>query len=98
MAFLGDGVLVIWNDITAEAETEFLAWHVLQHIPERVSIPGRPPALDHVPTGCPFHPRCPHAMDVCKSTVPQLVDVRPGHRVACHLVNPPQDIEAHAIV
>ena len=65
---------------------------------ERVSIPGRPPALDHVPTGCPFHPRCPHAMDVCKSTVPQLVDVRPGHRVACHLVNPPQDIEAHAIV
>jgi hypothetical protein len=54
MAFLGEGALVIWNDITAEAETEFLAWHVLQHIPERVGIPGfirgqRYVALDGAP-------------------------------------------------
>jgi peptide/nickel transport system ATP-binding protein len=54
---------------------------------ERVSIPGRPPALDNPPTGCRFHPRCPYAMDVCKTTVPQLEEITPGHRVACHLVS-----------
>lgn len=54
MAFLGEGVLTIWNDITDEAETEFLTWHVLQHIPERVGLPGfirgqRYVALDGTP-------------------------------------------------
>jgi len=54
---------------------------------ERLSIPGRPPALDNPPTGCRFHPRCPYVMDVCKTIVPLLEEVAPGHRVACHLVN-----------
>jgi peptide/nickel transport system ATP-binding protein len=53
---------------------------------ERLSIPGRPPALDHPPTGCRFHPRCPFVMDVCRTVDPQIISVRPGHRVACHLV------------
>jgi peptide/nickel transport system ATP-binding protein len=64
---------------------------------ERVSIPGRPPALDHPPAGCRFHPRCPYAMDVCKTSVPRLQEVRPGHRVACHLVNPPNGSAARAV-
>ena len=64
---------------------------------ERVSIPGRPPALDHAPSGCRFHPRCPYAMEVCKTVVPPLMEVRPGHRVACHLVNPPNGSAAHAV-
>jgi peptide/nickel transport system ATP-binding protein len=53
---------------------------------ERVSIPGRPPALDHPPTGCRFRERCPYAMQIC-ADVPPLVEVEPEHRVACHLVH-----------
>ena len=40
MALLGKGVLAIWNGITPSCETEFLKWHVREHIPERVGIPG----------------------------------------------------------
>ena len=39
-AFLGSGVLAIWNGIESEFEAEFLRWHVGEHIPERLSIPG----------------------------------------------------------
>jgi peptide/nickel transport system ATP-binding protein len=53
---------------------------------ERVSIPGRPPALDKPPSGCRFHPRCPFVMDKCKTIDPEVIEVRPGYRVACHLV------------
>lgn len=52
---------------------------------ERVSIPGRPPALDNPPGGCRFHPRCPYVMDICKTTIPRLEAVAPSHRVACFL-------------
>jgi peptide/nickel transport system ATP-binding protein len=54
---------------------------------EKVSIPGRPPALDQPPSGCRFHPRCPHVMEICREQVPPLVEVEPGHRVACYLVS-----------
>ena len=37
------------------------------------------------PTGCKFHPRCTHAMDVCRREVPRLKEVAPGHLAACHL-------------
>jgi len=40
MALLGKGVLAIWNGVTAGSETEFIKWHVREHIPERVGIPG----------------------------------------------------------
>jgi peptide/nickel transport system ATP-binding protein len=53
---------------------------------ERVSIPGRPPALDMPPSGCRFHPRCPLAMDICRTVDPEFVELRPGHRAACHLL------------
>src|SRR6185369_10736762 len=53
---------------------------------ERVSIPGRPPALDNAPSGCRFHPRCPLAMDKCRTTDPDMISVSPTHRVACHVV------------
>jgi peptide/nickel transport system ATP-binding protein len=53
---------------------------------ERASIPGRPPALDNPPTGCRFHPRCPFAMDKCRTIDPETITVGDGHRVACHLV------------
>jgi peptide/nickel transport system ATP-binding protein len=51
------------------------------------SVPGAPPPLSNPPPGCRFHPRCPHAMAVCREVVPECRTVAPGHRVACHLVD-----------
>jgi peptide/nickel transport system ATP-binding protein len=51
------------------------------------SIKGNPPNLLNPPTGCRFHPRCPHAKDVCRITEPHLVELHAGHKVACHMVN-----------
>lgn len=41
------------------------------------------------PRGCKFHPRCGHAMDVCRQVVPRLREVAPGHLAACHLHDQP---------
>jgi peptide/nickel transport system ATP-binding protein len=48
-------------------------------------IPGLAPSLLRLPTGCAFHPRCPHAMDICKNVVPALDRKASGRFVACHL-------------
>lgn len=48
-------------------------------------IPGSPPDPSNLPSGCKFHPRCTHCMDICKETFPEFVEARPGHFVACHL-------------
>lgn len=48
-------------------------------------IPGRMPAYLNPPTGCRFHPRCPHVMDICRSEKPPNYQVGDGHRVACFL-------------
>ena len=37
------------------------------------------------PTGCKFHPRCTHAMEVCRREVPPFREIAPGHLAACHL-------------
>ena len=48
-------------------------------------IPGAPPSLIRVPSGCPFHPRCAFATDVCREVVPALVEQdRAGHLASCH--------------
>ena len=49
------------------------------------TIPGTPPDLRSLPTGCRFHPRCPMAMDICRDVVPPEVVFPDGVRVACHL-------------
>jgi len=49
------------------------------------SIAGLPPSLIHLPSGCPFHPRCPYVMEVCLRVEPKLEQSEPGHLVACHL-------------
>lgn len=54
---------------------------------ERPPITGDVPSPVNPPPGCRFHPRCPKAMDVCKSSEPKLVDVGGGHFVACHAVS-----------
>lgn len=48
-----------------------------------VSIPGSPPDLIDLPTGCKFHPRCPYATEKCSAQDPPLIDVAPGQAAAC---------------
>ncbi|MCK6579242.1 MAG: ABC transporter ATP-binding protein [Anaerolineae bacterium] len=52
----------------------------------RDSVPGSPPSLADVPKGCPFHPRCPHARDICRQQMPDLTRLNDDHKVACWLV------------
>ncbi len=47
-------------------------------------IVGSPPNLAALPSGCPFHPRCPRATDYCPTALPPLLEVVPGRRSACH--------------
>ncbi len=64
----------------------------LPRIDRRVSderlyrIKGQPPSLIFVPPGCPFHPRCTYAdlQGICVTERPDLVEVGPDHRSACH--------------
>jgi peptide/nickel transport system ATP-binding protein/oligopeptide transport system ATP-binding protein len=51
---------------------------------ERIILQGEVPSPIHAPSGCPFHPRCPYATDICKTTPPELRDVGNHHMVACH--------------
>jgi peptide/nickel transport system ATP-binding protein len=57
--------------------------------PDRLSaIPGQPPSLINVPTGCSFHPRCSYAERLggrCQAERPELVAIGSAHEVACHL-------------
>lgn len=50
-----------------------------------VPIKGEIPSPLNPPSGCTFHPRCPHAMERCKTEVPVLRETAPGHVTACHL-------------
>jgi peptide/nickel transport system ATP-binding protein len=52
-------------------------------------IPGTPPDLSDLPSGCSFRSRCPHAFARCAAESPALARATAGHRVACHLVDGP---------
>lgn len=49
------------------------------------AIQGEMPSPLHPPTGCHFHPRCPHAMPRCKTETPTLRGIAVNHISACHL-------------
>ena len=49
-----------------------------KHLSGEVANPASPPS------GCYFHPRCPYAQDICKTTKPTLEEVQPGRFVSCH--------------
>ncbi|MCS7103908.1 MAG: ABC transporter ATP-binding protein, partial [Candidatus Korarchaeum sp.] len=49
------------------------------------SMEGEIPSLINPPSGCLFHPRCPHRMSICEREVPRLLEVSEGHEVACFL-------------
>jgi peptide/nickel transport system ATP-binding protein len=100
-ANLADRIAVLYaGEVVEEADTRTIlknprhpyTQYLIKSLPrlderaERVSIPGRPPALDNPPSGCRFHPRCPFVMDKCRVIDPAMIQVRQGHRVACHLV------------
>jgi len=51
----------------------------------RIRLTGDVPNPIHPPSGCHFHPRCPKAMERCKTEVPQFKQVADGHWAACHL-------------
>lgn len=53
---------------------------------KRKALQGEPPSAANPPPGCPFHPRCPKAMAVCRSEKPACRTVE-NHRVWCHLFN-----------
>src|SRR5205823_9885585 len=59
-------------------------------------IPGSPPDLANPPSGCRFHPRCPHCIPerlglFRRQTTerPRLREIEPGHFAACHLLEEP---------
>lgn len=52
---------------------------------ELASIPGIVPDLVDPPSGCRFHPRCPHRMEICDKRFPPMVQMEPDHHVACYL-------------
>jgi oligopeptide transport system ATP-binding protein len=71
-------------------------WGLLKSIPkvnlssrERlIPIHGQPPDLLKPPTGCPFVPRCPHSMRICKEQCPGAYTLSEHHKVACWLLEP----------
>jgi len=51
---------------------------------ERIVLSGDLPSPIHLPSGCPFHTRCPIATEKCKVDVPKLLEVKPKHFASCH--------------
>jgi peptide/nickel transport system ATP-binding protein/oligopeptide transport system ATP-binding protein len=57
----------------------------------RIVLQGDVPSPARPPSGCPFHPRCPHPKknERCKTELPQLREIAPGQRAACHFAEEP---------
>ena len=53
-----------------------------------VPIRGEIPSPIAPPSGCHFHPRCPHAMDRCREVAPEFKEIAPGRWSACYLNEP----------
>ena len=58
------------------------------HDKQRQVLTGSIPSPADPPSGCKFHPRCPHVMDICRVDFPGWREVEPEHFCACHLYPP----------
>ncbi|MBI4641559.1 MAG: ABC transporter ATP-binding protein, partial [Candidatus Tectomicrobia bacterium] len=71
-------------------------WGLLDSLPQIAASPqsrlipieGHPPDLLELPAGCPFHPRCRYAMEICREQTPEEIEVAPGHHLRCWLYPP----------
>ena len=61
---------------------------------ERVEVVGSPPDPKDPPSGCPFHPRCPWAQDICRVDLPALRPTMSGQTAACHFVGVDTELTA----
>jgi oligopeptide/dipeptide ABC transporter ATP-binding protein len=52
---------------------------------QEIVLSGEMPSPLNPPSGCHFHPRCPHAMDICRQVAPSVTHIGSSHRVSCHL-------------
>lgn len=59
----------------------------LEGTKQRIVLKGDVPSPANPPKGCNFCTRCPKVMDICRTVKPDIVEVAPGHSVACHLIN-----------
>ena len=59
-------------------------------------IPGQPPRMVNIPPVCPFLPRCPRRIGKCKETLPDMVEIEPGHFVRCF--NPVEIEESEEVI
>jgi len=98
---LSDRVVIMYlGRVVEEAPTEAIFRHanhpytrsLLDSVPRIENrkrafavVKGEIPSPLNPPPGCHFHPRCPLAFDRCRSEVPKLREIAPGHRSACHL-------------
>jgi peptide/nickel transport system ATP-binding protein len=112
VAEVADDVLVMYAaNVVEQAEVHDLfnrpqhpyTWGLMGSLPrletdvERLTqIPGQPPSLLRPPNGCRFHPRCPYVMEICKTTVPELLPTQrdPDHLQKCHLDEETKEREA----
>jgi len=112
VAEIADDVLVMYAaNVVEQAEVHDLfnrpqhpyTWGLMGSLPrleadvERLTqIPGQPPSLLRPPNGCRFHPRCPYVMEICKTTVPELLPTQrdPDHLQKCHLDEETKEREA----
>lgn len=99
VANIADRVYVMYAGIIAEQGNTSQIFHNARHpytqgllasLPSRVkrgkrlySIPGTVPNPARKPEGCPFHPRCPAAVSVCREVLPQMCDYGAGHLARC---------------
>ena len=93
------GVMYL-GTLVEEAETEELFANTLHpytqalfaSIPDfkrkerQISLAGELPQYTDDFKGCVFHTRCPYACDKCRECAPEMKEVKPGHRVACHRI------------
>ena len=68
-----------------------------RHAERLLPIPGVPPSLIHLPTGCHFHPRCRFRQERCLTEYPELREVAPDHWSACHFAEVLKEHDAHTL-